>query len=60
MSSISQASLLVASLFGLAEAGNLVHQAKILQPDMNFNSHQSPIAGESLYIPILIIHKPVY
>lgn len=47
MSSISQASLLVASLFGLAEASNLVHQAKILQPDMNFNSQQSSIAGES-------------
>lgn len=48
MSSISQASLLVASLFGLAEAGNLVQLAKIPLPDMNFNSHQSPIAGESL------------
>jgi hypothetical protein len=35
----------------------LANEAKMPLPDMNFNSHQSPIAGASLYTPILIIHK---
>lgn len=46
VSPVPQAPLLVARLFGLAEAEYLANQAKIPLPDTNFNSHQSPIAGE--------------
>jgi hypothetical protein len=34
--------------FGRGGVAQLAHQAKIPLPDVKFNSHQSPIAGESL------------
>lgn len=50
LNTVSLASLLGCQpvWLGRGEVVQLAHKAKIPLPDVKFNSHQSPIAGESL------------